>query len=428
MTESTRGVSAPVTEPAMRPHSTAKDADGTTITVGPESHVRLHALTRRPDGAEWIVGRRETRTFVALPEAGIRVVRLLECGLSVGQAQEQALAETGEELDVAEFVRDLIALGFVAEAAGRPVATEPVRPPTLPRLRPEHVRFLLHPLLPLLPAALVAAALAALVRHPELAPTYRDLLWSDRGSVVILSGAVVGWSILLLHELAHLAVARAADVPGRIGFGTRLQFLVAQTDISGIELAPRRHRLTAYLAGIAVNLAVAASSFLLLLVTAPGSAPHRLLAATVLWALLPLTFQLMVFMRTDVYFVLQDLTGCRDLYGDGRAHARHLAGRLLRRRTPDADPIRKLPPAERRAVRVYSVGQVAGTALCLAGLALYTLPADLRLILTAVTGLRTARTGLDLADALLTLGSLLTFHALWFTTRLRDRRRRRRRR
>lgn len=426
MTESIRGVSARVTEPATRQQSTTKDAEGTTITVGPASRVRLHDLTWRPDGAEWIVGRRETRTFVAVPEAGIRVIRLLERGLSVGQAQERALAETGEELDVAEFVRDLIGLGFVAEAAGLPVATEPVRPPTLPRLRPEHVRFLLSPLLPLLPAALVAAALIALVRHPELVPTYRSLLWSDRGSVVILSGALVGWSILLLHELAHLAVARAAGVPGRIGFGTRLQFLVAQTDISGIELAPRRHRLTAYLAGIAVNLAVASTAFLLLPVTAPGSAPHRLLAATVLWALLPLTFQLMVFMRTDVYFVLQDLTGCRDLYGDGRAHARHLAGRLLRRRAPDADPTRALPPAERRAVRVYSVIQVVGTTLCLAGLALYTLPADLRLILTALAGLGTARTGLDLADALLTLGSLLTVHVLWFTTRRRDRRRRRR--
>ncbi|TQJ86178.1 site-2 protease family protein [Streptomyces sp. SLBN-31] len=393
--------------------------------MGPASRVRLHDLARRPDGAEWIVGRRETRTSVAVPETAITVIRLLERGLSVGPTQERVLAETGEELDVAEFVRDLIGLGFVAEAAGLPVAAEPVRPPTMPRLRPEHMRFLLSPLLPLLPAALVVAALVALVRHPELAPAYRSLLWSDRGRVVILSGAAVGWSILLLHELAHLAVARAAGVPGRVGFGTRLQFLVAQTDISGIELAPRRHRLTAYLAGVAVNLAVAATAFLLLLVMAPGSAPHRLLAATVLWALLPLTFQLMVFMRTDVYFVLQDLTGCRNLYGDGRAHARHMAGRLLRRRTPDTDPTRALPPAERRAVRVYSVIQVVGTTICLAGLALYTLPADLRLILTAVTGLRTARTGLDLADALLTLGSLLTVHVLWFTTRRRDRRRRR---
>ncbi|MEV0172201.1 site-2 protease family protein [Streptomyces sp. NPDC050803] len=400
--------------------------DRATVTVGPASRVQLHGLTWREDGAEWIVGRPESRTFVAMPEAGITAIRLLDQGLSVAEAEKRLLAETGEELDLAEFVHDLMDLGFVARAEGRPVESGPVRPPTLPRLRPEHVRFLLSPLLPLLPAVLVAGALVALVLRPDLVPTYRSMLWSERGSVVIVSGAVVGWSIVLLHELAHLAVARAAGVPGRIGFGTRLQFLVAQTDISGIELAPRRHRLTAYLAGIGVNLCVGATAFLLLTVTAPGSAPHRLLAATVLWAVLPLTFQLMMFMRTDVYFVLQDLTGCRDLYGDGRAYARHLAARLLRRHTGAADPSLALPPTERRAVRIYSLILVVGTTLCLAALAAYTVPAELRLVATAVGDLRTAPTGLDLADALLTLASLATVHALWFTTRWRNRQSRRR--
>ncbi|WP_416983986.1 hypothetical protein [Streptomyces sp. T028] len=396
-------------------------AESAATVVGPDTRFRLHALTWREDGAEWIVGRRETRTFVAMPEAGIRAIRLLQQGLSVAGCEERLLAETGDEVDVADFVRALIGLGFVAETEGRPVCSDPVPPATLPRLRPEHVRFLLNPLVPLLPAVLVIGALAALVCRPELMPTYHDLLWSDRGSVVIVSGAVVGWSILLLHELAHLAVARAAGVPGRIGFGTRLQFLVVQTDISGIELAPRRHRLTAYLAGIAVNLSAGATAFLLLTVTSSGSATHRLLAATVLWALLPLTFQLMMFMRTDVYFVLQDLTGCRDLYGDSRAYARHLGARLLRRDAPTSDPSRALPAAERRAVRIYSVVLVIGTVLCLAGLAAYTVPAEIRLVITAVRDLQRAHTGLDLADALLTLLSLATIHVLWLTTRLRDR-------
>ncbi|MET7475656.1 hypothetical protein ABZT17_15005 [Streptomyces sp. NPDC005648] len=401
------------------------DVGGAATVLGPVSRVRLHDLIRRPDGAEWIVGRRETRTFVAVPEEGIKVIQLLERGLSVGECSERLMTETGEEVDVADFVHDLIALGFVAETDGRPVDADTVRPPTLPRLRAEHVRFLLSPWLPLLPVVLVIAALVTLIRHPELTPSYHDLLWSDRGSVVILSGAVVGWSIVLLHELAHLAVARATGVPGRIGFGTRLQFLVVQTDISGIELSSRRHRLTAYLAGIVVNLVGAAGAVLLLPVTVPGSAVHRLLAATVLWALLPLTFQLMVFMRTDVYFVLQDLTGCRDLYGDGRAHARHLARRLLRREGPAADPSRTLPPTERRAVRIYSTVLVVGTALCLAGLALFTVPADVRLVVRAVAELRAPHTGPDLADALLTLGSLAAIHVLWLTTRWRNRRARR---
>jgi hypothetical protein len=45
-----------------------------------------------------------------------------------------------------------------------------------------------------------------------------------------------------VHELAHLAAARSLGVPARIGLSTRLFYLVAQTDVSGIWAAPRRAR------------------------------------------------------------------------------------------------------------------------------------------------------------------------------------------
>ncbi len=389
------------------------------VPVGPGSRVLLHRLSRRADGSEWIVGRRETRVFVALPAQGVAALDLLEQGVSVASAQARLHARTGEEPDIADFVRDLMALGFVAEVDGRTVPSAPVRPASLPRLRARHVAFLLHPLLPWFPAALLLAAVAVLVARPGLTPTYRDLLWSPYGTLVVAGGLIAGWSIVLVHELAHLAVARAAGVPGRIGFGTRLQFLVMQTDISGIELAPRRHRLTAYLAGIGVNLSLASLAVLLLALTSPGTTAHRLLAATVLWALLPLTFQLMVFMRTDVYFVLQDLTGCRDLYGDGLAYARHLAGRLMRKRRADEDPSRGLPAHERRAVRLYSVVLVVGTVVCLAGFAAFTIPAEVRLLGGARHRLVSADSLLDVSDAVLTLAAFAAVHIVWLVVRWR---------
>lgn len=399
-----------------------------TPSVGPDSRVRLHPLNRRADGTEWIVGRRESRTFVALPPEGVAVLDLLAEGLSVGAAQARlaAGAAPGEEPDVVEFVRDLLALGFVAEVDGQPAGSGlPAAPASLPGLRPERLGFLLHPSLPWIPVALVGTAVAVLLARPELTPTYRDLLWSPYGTLVVVSGLVVGWSVVLLHELAHLAVARAAGVPGRIGFGTRLQFLVVQTDISGIELAPRRHRLTAYLAGIAVNLSIASVAVLLLALTSPSSAGHRFLAATVLWAGLPLAFQCMVFMRTDVYFVLQDLTGCRDLYGDGRAHARHLARRLLRRETAERDPSRVLPAGERRAVRIYGLVLVLGTTACLGAFAAFTLPAEVRLVVVAWGRLSGGGSALDVSDGVLTLAAFAAVHIIWLVTRWRDHRTRR---
>ncbi|MHC3473455.1 hypothetical protein ACYF6T_32835 [Streptomyces sp. 7R007] len=400
--------------------------------IGPSTRVRLHDLGMRRDRDEWIVGRMATRTFVALPAAGARAVELLGAGLTVAGTAQALRAETGEEFEITDFVRDLTALGFVARIGDQPVPDPEAPRASLPWLRPRHVRFTLHPALPVLVAVLLTAAVAVLIRRPDLLPGYRDLLWSPHGSLVLLTGAAAGWLLVLAHELAHLATARAAGVPGRMRLGTRLQFLVMQTDISGIELAPRRHRLTAYLAGVAVNLSVASSLVLVLSVTDTATPAHRVLAAAFLLALLPLPFQCMVFTRTDLYFVLQDLTGCRDLYGDGLAHARHTARRalgLLRpggRATPAADPSIRLPPHERRAVRLYSVVLVVGTALCLAFMAAVTLPADITLLARAVRGLGPGH-GLagnaDSAAVLVTLGGV---NVLWLVTWWRERRRRRR--
>ncbi|AIV38687.1 hypothetical protein NI25_13695 [Streptomyces sp. CCM_MD2014] len=400
--------------------------------MGPTTRVVLHDLAVRPDRDEWIVGRMATRTFVALPAAGARAVELLRAGRSVARTEETLRAETGEEFDIADFVGDLAALGFVARIGDRPVPdAEPPRA-SLPWLRPRHVRLALHPVLPLLVGALLAAALAVLVRRPDLLPGYRDLLWSRHGSVVLLSGAAAGWALLLAHELAHLVTARAAGVPGKMRLGTRLQFLVMQTDISGIELAPRRHRLTAYLAGIALNLSVASSLVLVLAATETGTTAHRLLAAALLLALLPLPFQCMVFTRTDLYFVLQDLTGCRDLYGDGLAYARYRFRRAVRpvRRGPRTeaareDPSTRLPAHERRAVRIYSVVLVVGTAACLTFMAAVTLPVDLALLVRAVRGLGPEHGLAGNADAVTVLVVLGGVNVLWLVTWWRNRRSRR---
>lgn len=398
--------------------------------IGPSTRVELHDLAVRRDRDEWIVGRMSTRTFVALPAAGARAVELLGQGRSVARTAELLREETGEEFEITEFVADLTALGFVARIGDRPVPDSVPAHASLPWLRPHHVRLSLHPALPVLVALLLAAAVVVLVRRPDLLPGHRDLLWSPHGSVLLLSGAAAGWTLLLAHELAHLVTARAAGVPGRMRLGTRLQFLVMQTDISGIELAPRRHRLTAYLAGIALNLSVASCLLLVLAATDAGTTAHRLLAAALLLALLPLPFQCMVFTRTDLYFVLQDLTGCRDLYGDGLAYARYRFRRLTRPLRPGAvrradradDPSRRLPPHERRAVRLYSVVLVAGTAACLAFMAAVTLPLDIALLVGAARGLGPEHGLAGNADALAVLVVLGGVNVLWLVTWWRNRR------
>jgi hypothetical protein len=389
--------------------------------VSDGSRIALHELSMRlehRDGdPEWVIGRADTGDFIAVPQVAADVIALLREGLTVSETHRQIHRDQGRDVDVADFVAGLVDLGFVRSVDGAPVdGTEPP-PATLPGLRPRHARWLFRLPVLLAAAVVVTAAVIILILRPELLPAYPDLLWTGHTSAVLIGNAALAWSIIGLHELAHLITARAAGVGGRIGFGTRLQFLVAQTDVSGIWAAPRSRRIATYLAGMTVNVLVAAVAVLIRAAAGPHSTIGRMAAATVVLSLVALPPQLLLFMRTDLYFVLQDLTGCRNLYADGSAYVRHLAGTAWHAisRTPvaAADPLSGLPSRERGAVRGYAVLLAVGTMVCLAVAATVTVPFAVSVFARAATGLTGGRGTTGVADALVTAAITGTYWVLW---------------
>jgi putative peptide zinc metalloprotease protein len=350
-----------------------------------------------------------------VPDAAHRVITLLGHGHGIDEVAARLRAETGTSFAVADFITALDELGFIA-ALDDQAREERARPrPSLPWLRPGHVRWLLHPLAPAAAACLAVAVVVILALRPALVPRSGTLVWSRHAGLVLAVDAAIAWTLILAHELAHLAAARAAGVPARITLSTRLQFLVAQTDVSGIWAAPRRTRMTVYLAGMGVNVCAAGTCLLILGLGGPHGLARQLLAVTAAESLLSLLTQFMVFMHTDMYFVLQDLTWCANLYADGSAYLRYLGRQVTRRirhaHGPDPDPSRGYPPRQRRAVRVYSLVLVAGTAICLGAEFAVSLPALIALLIRAA-----AETGTTLAataDGCAALAILLTWQILW---------------
>jgi len=376
-----------------------------------ESRVRLHRLTARPDKDGWVIGRIETGDFVAVPDAAHRVIALLGEGKSIDETAGTLQAETGTRFDVTGFVAAFDELGFVeAVDDERRPAGDLVRP-SWPWLRPRHVRWLLHPALPYAVGAAAVAAVVIMVLQPALAPSYRALVWNRYPGLVLAVNVAIGWTIVLLHESAHLATARAAGVPGRMTLSTRLQFLTAQTDVSGVWSAPRRIRFTVYLAGMAVQVCCAGICLLVLAVTGAHGLTRELLSDVVTLSVLSLPLQFLVFMRTDVYFVLQDLSGCADLYADGSRYLRYLGRRARGAARQEPDPSRSYPRAQRWAVRAYSVALLLGTAACLAVQFAVSLPALVTLAVRAVS--ETGTTIAGAADGSVTLAILFVWQFLW---------------
>jgi hypothetical protein len=227
----------------------------------------------------------------------------------------------------------------------------------------------------------------------------------------------------------HLAAARSLGVPARIGFGTRLNNLVLQTNVSAAWTVPRRSRYRVYLAGLAWDTAAAATALLLIAYADLPATADAVLAAYGLMAVLSMTMQMQVDMRTDFYFVLLDLLRCGDLFHDGMAYARFLAVRAARRlrgAPPPPDPARDLPAREQRAVRVYAVLLVIGSAAALAVYALYGIPILVVTAIKAVAAILAAFSGgsvlaaVDGALVLIVEGGLQVLFLVTFYRNRRD--------
>lgn len=388
--------------------------------------LRLHPLAYRDgdDSDEVVVGRPELGEFVELPRVGAAAVRLLGDGLSVRAVEERVAREHDVDLDVAELAEALVDLSFAAAVDGAALPDPARERPGshLPWLRAGHVRWLFGRTATAVWCVVALAAVATVLRDPSLFPTARDFYWTPYVGVAVLVGTVMFSINLSVHELMHLAAARSYGAPARIGFSTRLHYLVVQTDVTAIWAVSRRARYRVYLAGLRWDSFVLFAGVLLIAHARLPSIVDRLLGALAITVLLSMIAQAQVYVRTDLYYVLMELLHARNLYLDGLAYVRHLLRRARRR--PSADPLAELPDRERRGVRVYAFAMVTGCVVALSSFVLFGLPILVQGIAGAFGGLVTSGNALRALDSTLIIlveGTLQTLFVVTFVRRYRDR-------
>jgi hypothetical protein len=327
-----------------------------------EQRVRLRPLSLVEEGDKVLVGDPETGTFITVPTVGGVVLRALQGGASIAQAAREAEQLVGEPVDVAAFVATLDGLGFVAPAAEQSEDGAPVEAERLPkRTAPIQQRRWLHGIRPERARPLFGRVAwivygAAAVWSTVLLTVFSDVLWprpaedafvfSDIGLSALLL-VPFGLAATIMHEWYHWLAARAVGVPARFGVDRRMIFLVYETDLSRLWTLPRRQRYSPLLAGLAIDSLVLCMVLCGRLAIALGwwSAPDLVASVLALCAFLLIVriiWQCLIFLRTDMYAVLVNATGCRNLWRVKSLMLRRAFGRLAPAQAEElagADPV-----------------------------------------------------------------------------------------
>jgi putative peptide zinc metalloprotease protein len=190
-----------------------------------------------------------------------------------------------------------------------------------------------------------------------------------------------------VHEGAHVVATAAHGLRSSLSVTRRLYFLTFQADLTRLWSVPRRDRYGPLLAGMTWD-ATAMTIVLALEATLAGHVSPvavRLLRAMVLLQFTGIVTQAMIFMRTDVYALLVNATGCKTLWATKGA----LLRRYLRRATPeDQRHLADVSAAELAWARRYLWLYVPGIAVALAYLAYFALPALFRVLDLCLTPIR----------------------------------------
>jgi len=355
--------------------------------------VTVLPFTQQSDGEETIIANATQTVFLSLPTSAVDILHWLAEGKTVAEAQALYQEKYDELPDIEDFLELLESEGFVLSTSTQqpesdsPAQQDQVSSSSTSRSSRQRYHFESFPQdlarrifsRPVLFSCFLCIVIGffLVVIDPSLIPSPEILVFKQNLTLMSIGLYLLIFPAVFLHEMAHLIAARAAGVPAKLGISHRLWVLVAQTDMTGIWLAPRRQRLLAVLAGSILDAAV--SALLIMLLFAQQHGWVDLLPAVALFCrialftyLIRLLWQCYFFVRTDFYYVIAIAFNCKDLMGDAEAFLRNQVARVL----PSLQRVdqTRIPTREMRVVRVYALIWVVGRIVAVLSLIFIGLP------------------------------------------------------
>lgn len=272
--------------------------------INGNSIIELHNIEIFTDDNDFVTARRiGTSDYISLDTDALKLYRCFGLKRSILEVTKLNAELEYTLQDILEFVEVLINAEFVKTIDGVEISEslndeprEQVRTNKLIRILFSKIAWIVYFL----------SAIANVVlfySYDHLHPRGSDLFVSSSGIVSIIVIILCTWIAIFFHEFGHICAAINVGIDAKIKWGYRLVFLVLETQVSDIWSVPRNRRYGVYLAGLAwTSILVLICTTLQFFIETPIIV--KVLKFTVIMQLQTIVFQALLFLRTDLYYVV----------------------------------------------------------------------------------------------------------------------------
>lgn len=360
-----------------------------------ESILKLHSLDIRKDKKYFIVHDLKTTDFFEMNEVCVLAINKISKGLRLGEIERELILQyPQEEINLLEFAEQLVELKMVAEIDGNLIEVNESNRDKLgfTQISPKLGMLFFNKPIKFVYMVLFLLNISLFIFNPHLFPHYKDVFIFDYMFQNILAWIVLGGILVLLHELGHILAIRAYDLPTKLEVGHRLFMVVLETDLSLGWKLPVKDRVSLYLSGLCFDNIILFFA-LIVQILFPNSSEifQSIMAFVVLDIVIRFIYQCCVYMKTDLYYVLENLTGCHNLMENAK-------GIIFKRKQQLT-----IFDGEKRTIYFYSVFYLLGLILSAILFVFYYIPQMVYVLLKIAPGLKAPMNSVLFLDAVFVL-------------------------
>lgn len=343
------------------------------MTLTNNSRLSIVQIDIRKDKKNNIIEDMFTGEFYEMPEVCVDAINLINKGMHLGEI-ERLLKDKypNEEVNILDFAEQLLGLGLIAEIDGVKVEKQQKQKEKLgfQWISPKVGKFFFNKFTYLFYFLLLIVNLFLFITKPTLFPHHMDIFVFDTMVFNVILWMLFTFFFVLIHEFGHVLSMRAHDLPTKVEIGHRLFFVVLETDMSSVwKLAPKERNVL-YLAGLCFDnfLLFIALIFQLMFPDVSGIV-NGLMSLAVFDIVLRMIYQCCIYVKTDLYYVFENVSGCYNLMENAQEKIRQ---RLTFLKKKSSDEV--VFSDEKNTVFLFSIFYFLGIAVSIALYFIYYIP------------------------------------------------------